>query len=121
MALVDLKMSKKDMDAESQPSASQQSPYPYGLCLRLDGDELDKLGIKDLPAVGDEFHIQAIGCVTSVAEMNSANSESRHIEIQIEQMELSNEGPADGEASVAEEEGEDAEASTVMRSTYRGG
>lgn len=118
-ALVDMKLTPADQKEEV--AAPAPPPYPYGLCLRLDGDELDKLGIKDLPAVGDEFHIQAVGCVTSISEMNSADSESRHVEIQIQMMGLSNEGPADGDESVAEEEAEQAETSTVMRSTYRGG
>lgn len=131
MALVDLKMSKKDMKEESQPSVADQNPYPYGLRINLDTDELEKLGIteKNLPAVGDEIHIEAVGSVCSVSEDDTASGGYRcGVSIQIEMMELKNEGPEDGDESAAEEEAEDAEAGetegrskTVMHSTYRGG
>lgn len=118
--MVSMKLSKADQKEEMSPVSATPPQFPYGLCLRLDGDELDKLGITTLPAVGDEFHIQAVGCVTSVAELNRADAESRNIEIQITMLGLENEGQPDGDESVAEEEGEDAETTTVMNSTYRG-
>ena len=130
MALVDLKMSKKDMQEEAQPAVADQSPYPYGLRINLDTDELAKLGIteKNLPMVGDEFHIEAVGHVCAVSEDDTASGGYRcSVSIQIEMMELENEGQEQGEESASEEEAEEAEAgevegaNTVMRSTYRGG
>jgi len=130
MALIDLKMSKKDMAEEASPvSAENQNPYPYGACLHLDTDELEKLKIKELPAVGDEYHIRAVGRVTSVSSNESVGGERRVLDIQIEMMELTHEDEAEAEPdSVAEEEAEDAENSavsgaktrTIMHSTYRG-
>ena len=130
MALIDLKMSKKDMAEEASPvSAENQNPYPYGACLHLDTDELEKLKIKELPTVGDEYHIRAVGRVTSVSSNESLGGERRVLDIQIEMMELTHEDEAEAEPdSVAEEEAEDAENSavsgaktrTIMHSTYRG-
>lgn len=126
MALVDLKMTKKDMADEASPTADQ-SPYPWGVCLTLDTDELKKLGIKNLPGVGDEYHIEAVGEVTSVSESDSAGGEVRSVRIQIQMMELTNEGQETGDESVAEEEAEDAEAGavggkakTLLTNAYRG-
>ena len=119
MALVDLKMSKAEQKTEAV--SPEPSDYSYGLCITLDTDELEKLGITTLPGVGDECHIRAVGEVTSVSENDAGNGQERSVRVQIQMMELRNEGQEEGEESVAEEEGEDAEATTVMRSTYRGG
>lgn len=126
MALVDLKMSKKDMAAEASP-VGEQSQYPWGVCLTLDTDELKKLGVKELPRVGDEYHIEAVGEVTTVSESDSPSGEVRSVRIQIQMMEIENEGQESGDESVAEEEAEGAEddaisgkAKTLLTSAYRG-
>ena len=127
--LVDLKMSKKDMAEEASPMADQ-SQYPYGVCLNLDTDELKKLGIKDLPAVGDEYHIHAVGEVTSVSEQDTGSGESRSLRIQITMLQLvhedeseaeeSSESPADEEAEEAERGAVMGKAKTVLSNAYRG-
>ena len=130
MALVDLKMSKADMAEEASPT-HDQSPYPYGACLNLDTDELAKLGItsKNLPKVGDEYHIRAIGKVTRVSENETEGADySCGVGIQITMMELTHETEEPGESdSVMEEEAEDAEAGavggktkTMLHNSYRG-
>lgn len=124
MALVDLKLSKKDQKEEMSPSTAEPPEFPYGLCLNIDKDELDKLGIVDLPEVGEEFTINAIGCVTAVHSSASGNGKSAGLSLQITKMELTPEG--EDEPDNAAEEGSDAEAGevegakTVMHSTYRG-
>lgn len=119
--LKDLKLSKSEQKEEVAP---QQPEYPYGTVLYLDTEALKKLGIKDLPNVGDEYHIRAVGCVTRVSSSASESNEQQGMDIQIKAMELTNEGPYDGD-SVAEEEAEDAERSavggrTVLANAYRG-
>lgn len=126
MALVDLKMSKQDMAEEASPEAIQ-NPYPYGICLTLDTDELDKLGITKLPGVGDEYHIRAVGEVTSVSENDTGNGQERSVRVQIQMMEMRHEDEAEGETEdVASEEAENAEATavggkakTLMTNAYR--
>lgn len=118
MALVNLKMSKKDMAEEASPSYSQ-SPYPSGCCLYLDTDELEKLGIKSLPSVGDEYHIVAVGEVTSVSENDSANGgENRSLGIQIQMMELTHESESEGKEKKESAKSEKGE--TVLSNAYRG-
>lgn len=130
MALIDLKMSKADMAEESSPASPEnQNPYPYGACLHLDTDELEKLGVDKLPQVGDEYHIRAVGRVTSVSSNESLGGKAENMSVQIEMMELVHEDEAEAEPdSVAEEEAEDAENAqvtggakrTIMHTTYRG-
>lgn len=124
MALVDLKLDKKELAEEAKEATPYSPDYPYGFCLRVEGDEMDKLGIKGLPKVGDEFHIMAVGRVTSVSSRESEQDDNRSVEIQITAAELT---PEVGEAndSYAEERGEAAESHAVngksmMRSSYRG-
>ena len=122
MAMVNLKLSKKDQKEEMSPEVSRPE-FPYGLSLNIDKDELDKLGVMDLPEVGDEFHIVAVGKVTSVHSNANGNGEQAGMQLQITDMELTPE--AEDEPEEAPEEGEAAEAGevegrTVMHSTYRG-
>src|ERR1700752_2842925 len=42
--------------------------YPYGLCLSLDEEVLEKLGIKELPDVGETVHFAALARVTAASE-----------------------------------------------------
>lgn len=85
----------KEEIAESRPAGLPKAAvptYPYGLCLYLDDDTLEKLGIDgDLPDAGDTIQFQAIGRVTS-ASQNECTTESgekeikRRIELQITHM-----------------------------------
>jgi hypothetical protein len=62
--------------------------YPWGLCLNLGKDELSKLGIKELPAVGDELYICAVTKVTSVNHSagSGENEDNMGVTLQIVEM-----------------------------------
>lgn len=123
--LVDLKLTKKDMAEEASP---EQNPYPYGVCLNLDTDELAKLGITsaNLPEVGDEYHVVAVGKVTRVSENETEGSDySCGLGIQITAMELTPEsqgGSDDDEAgeSAVRAESQVTGGKSVVHSAYRG-
>ena len=70
---------KKDDLAEWKPP-----DYPYGLELNLSEDELAKLNISDLPAVGVEVTISGKGEITR-ASMTQRNDgeDSKSLSIQI--------------------------------------
>jgi len=127
MALVDMKQPKHRMMAE-EPSSVQENPYPYGLCLHLEGADMDKLGIKRLPEVGDEYVVKAIAKVTSVSSNESEQNANSSVSLQITMMDAKpeSEGSAEND-SYAEDKAEGAETQavtrmpkTVMHSTYRG-
>lgn len=67
MALVNMKMSKKEAKLESgcTPAPEDTPRYPYGLSINLENDALDKLGIGDGVNVGDEVEIVAKAIVQS--------------------------------------------------------
>lgn len=80
----DKKAAQKRMEAMME---SDGPDYPYGLSLCLGKDELEKLGITDLPDVGDEMHIYAVAKVTNVHQSASeSGDDSRGITLQICQM-----------------------------------
>ena len=81
MKLVNMALSKEEA-REMRPStlAEPELPmYAYGLRLELDDDALEKLGITELPKVGDELMITAKVCVvsTSTSERQGGDEESR--------------------------------------------
>ena len=50
------------------PMEAMAPDYPYGLCIHMDKDELDKLGISDLPKVGTEMMLEVKVKVTRVSQ-----------------------------------------------------
>jgi hypothetical protein len=63
--------------------------YPYGLRISLRTEELTKLGITTLPAVGVEMKLVASVRVVSTGQNEYQDGDvNRHVELQIEQMEL---------------------------------
>jgi hypothetical protein len=113
--MVDMKRTDAEIKAKNSPmkvtSGSRES-YPYGLSLTLDADSLKKLGIKDLPTVGDEFEITAMARVTSVSKNASETNDSTRVELQITQMCVESEAD---EAADEDEKTETYASSTKMR------
>lgn len=87
---------KKDMADYPSVAASDAKMtgplYPYGLCISLEDDTLEKLELDDdMPGVGDVIQFNAIAKVTNVSqnERESADgtkSVCRRIELQITDM-----------------------------------
>lgn len=88
--MINLKINRKT-DDENELCVSppdNRDGYPYGTRITLDSDTLDKLGIKTLPAVGNELMIEAKVRVISVSESDNSKS----VELQITDMDLENDG-----------------------------
>ena len=58
MAMINM---QKAAEREEMPGEieADEPRYPYGLCISLGKDELEKLGITALPKVGTEMMIMA--------------------------------------------------------------
>ena len=70
--------------------AVKESPrYPYGLNLRLENEAIDKLGIKEMPEVGEEVMVMAKAKVESCSMNEQSDGKKyRTISLQITDMML---------------------------------
>jgi hypothetical protein len=82
---------KYDMPATASPVASVPT-FPYGLCISLEDETLDKLGMEGaMPAVGDVIQFTAMAKVTSASDSEREKSDGskeqcRRVELQITDM-----------------------------------
>jgi len=88
MALINMKQQPK---REEMPGAieADEPQYPYGLCISLGKDELEKLGITALPKVGSEMMITAKAIVKSTSEYDTQGAgKEMSVSLQITDMGL---------------------------------
>lgn len=89
MAMANMKMSREEAKEYSEPMATDAPEYPYGLCIDLNDDSLEKLGITSLPAVGTVVTIQAKAIVTSTSSNSTQGGEQEmRASLQITDMEV---------------------------------
>ena len=126
MSLVDMAFTKAELKEHKKGYMTGGEPeaFPWGLCIRLEKPELEKLGMgtKVLPGVGDEFHIMVVAKVTSVnQQLRENDDDSTSIALQITQMEVQPKAQAAAEpAKPAAKAAAPAGKATVM-STYLAG
>ena len=88
MAMINM---QKAAEREEMPGEieADEPRYPYGLCISLGKDELEKLGITALPKVGTEMMIMAKCYVKMTrAYETQGEGEDMGIELQITDMEI---------------------------------
>jgi len=87
--MINMKRSPKDKATLGDCCAADRPEYPYGLCINLDRESLEKLGITALPAVGDQLQLTALVTVQSVSEYErQEEGKSRDVSLQITDMAL---------------------------------
>ena len=87
--LVSMRRTKADKKRNRAEIASgDQESFPYGLRLNLDDESLTKLGIKDLPKVGEAWIIVGVGKVASVSKSDNERRTNRDVSIQLEKLEV---------------------------------
>lgn len=97
--LKDMKRSAPDPTSGPQALAvdDNDEQYPYGLNIRLDGEELKKLGIlPKMMALGAEFHGSLVACV-SATNCNPNDPDDCSMSLQITALGLALEAPHPGE------------------------
>jgi hypothetical protein len=88
---------KEEIEERSGGPEASTAVYPYGLCVALTEEELEKLGIGDeLPNRGDMIHIIAMAKVTAVSENENEMTDGskkvrRRVELQITHIALEDE------------------------------
>lgn len=81
---VDMQKTPKELKEDAAPiSMGPQNLYPYGLCICLTQEELDKLDLDQDVDTGDMIHLQAIGKVTSVSKYSTDEGQDCRVEIQL--------------------------------------
>lgn len=83
MDMKDMKIAAKDRSAIEKRYETMQEEYPCGLCLYLDNETLEKLGITELPKVGTELTLQAKVEVSSTSENEYDEGVRRSLNLQI--------------------------------------
>lgn len=85
----DMRLSKKEQVEIMSPSPPV---YPYGLCISLCNDELEKLGLnyEDLQT-GDMIDLRCLASVTSKSCHDNGDGDCYRIELQIQFMEAEDE------------------------------
>lgn len=104
-AMVDLKKTPEEKQEEiSLPNVNMISDYPYGLCLHIDKDTLDKLGfdLEDL-GINDMIHFHAMAVVTSKSMSANQISDGGCVELQITHMSAESEDEENEEEEAEED------------------
>jgi hypothetical protein len=95
--LVSMENGEAGMDTPAM--AYQPCPYPYGLRLNLNQEQLAALGYDELPPAGTILRVEAVGCVTrSSSEDPDADGDIDYlcVEVQITQMGMEEETASSG-------------------------
>lgn len=74
MKIVDMKRSDTGGEGDGGEMGPSRPDYPYGLCLYLDKETMDQLGISELPKPGAKFNIAGIAEVTGVSMRKGKDS-----------------------------------------------
>ena len=75
------------MAAPMTAKADNVPKYPWGLCINLEDDQLEKLNLDDECEVGDMIHLCVMAKVTSCSSNETEGGKSRkRIELQITQI-----------------------------------
>lgn len=83
-AEIDKELAPLNMPA---PTRHDVAEFPYGLCISLCNDELDKLAIGEMPDIGDTIHLCCLCKVTSMSTSERADgAPQRRVELQITDM-----------------------------------
>jgi hypothetical protein len=100
--MVDMARSPEEAQ-ETGPAMPSQNKYPWGLCIRLCQDELEKLDVSHEDwEVGDMFHLHAFAKITSISSSDTEDGgKNCCVELQITALGAESE---DEENEEAEEE-----------------
>ena len=87
MAMISMKrVPKKDAEIKEVPALAEEPTYPYGLSIRLEKEELKKLGITELPSINQPFMLEGKCIVKSVSAGASTISggENEHASVELQ-------------------------------------
>lgn len=101
----------KPEDLGMPASIGSDSGYPFGLCISLDEQDLEKLDLNADCESGDMIDLRAFAKVTSVTHRDVDGKQTCRVELQITNLSVENEATEDTGA----DEGEGGDGSKVGR------
>lgn len=82
-------MALKSMKIERESAAMvEENEYGYGLCINLDSDQVEALGITKLPEPGSAMMIRARVVVKRTTTENDGEGPEHYMSLQITDMEI---------------------------------
>jgi hypothetical protein len=88
-SLINMQQSAEEAKEYTEPSVADAPKYPWGLCITLDDDSLEKLGVKTLPTVETVVTIVAKATVSRISENQTQGGESeRSMDLQITDLQI---------------------------------
>lgn len=97
MKMVNMKQSRKKQEAMASPGQAEGPEYPYGLCLNLEKEEIEKLGL-GTPKAGATLMLHAAVEVKSVTVSDQADGKGyKSLSLQITDMALEKSGMSNEE------------------------
>ncbi|MBF8258368.1 MAG: bbp20 [Actinobacteria bacterium] len=86
--MVSMKMSKKETEKATEPIPSEGPEYPYGLCLNLEKEQIEKLGL-GTPKAGSTLMLHAMVEVKSITVTDEKDGKGyKSLSLQITDMAL---------------------------------
>lgn len=95
---VSMERTPEEVQEGMTPSFTAANKFPYGLCIRLSQEELDKLDLDTNVDTGDMIHLHALGKVTSVSKRDTEGGQECCVEIQLTDIALEEEDHENEEA-----------------------
>lgn len=92
--LIDMRKSPGKMEMESMEHGRMPDMYPNGLCIYLEKEQIQALGLEEMPEPGEKYKVLAVGVVTK-SEM-AADGKSPMVGLQLTALQLipeEDEGP----------------------------
>jgi len=88
-SLINMQQSAEEAKEYTEPSVADAPKYPWGLCITLNDDSLEKLNVTTLPAVETVVTIVAKATVSRISEDQTQGGETRRsMDLQITDMQL---------------------------------
>lgn len=91
--LINMTLTQDEAKQENEVN-SDPPKYPWGLCLTLNDDSLDKLGMDKLPEIGTKMRLVAMVEVTGVSASTYQGAEEKRssVDLQVTDMAIDDGG-----------------------------
>jgi CBS-domain-containing membrane protein len=96
--------SQDELKASTIPMTNKPNKFSYGTSISLNKEEMAKLGIKELPELGDEYSIVGVAKVTSASSTAREGGTDTSMELQLTHMTLTHEDAAEEKAETPNKE-----------------